>query len=83
MDFEEKVEGACSTILKTDPENWGLRNKALLQIIALVSSHQSEPPERLNEIFTSNLFRTLKEPVKNMVGWVLFSFELDSRQNHN
>ena len=70
--IEGKIEASCAIILKTDAEDWIIRNKSLLHIIEFVVSFQAETPERLNEVFTSNIFRTLKEPIKNMVGRIRY-----------
>ena len=65
--IESKVESLANTILKTDAESWEIRNKAFLQLTDLVSRFKDEPDEIINEHLTANIFRMLKEPVKNMV----------------
>lgn len=65
--IESKVEALANTILKTDAESWEIRNKAILQLGDIVMSFKDESEETINEHFTANVFRTLKEPVKNMV----------------
>lgn len=65
--IESKVEALANTILKTDAESWEIRNKAILQLGDLVMSFKDESEDTINEHFTANVFRTLKEPVKNMV----------------
>lgn len=65
--IESKVEALANTILKTDAESWEIRNKAILQLGDIVMSFKDESDEVINEYFTANVFRTLKEPVKNMV----------------
>ena len=65
--IESKVESLTNTILKTDAESWEIRNKAILQLTDLVLRFKDESDETINEHFTANVFRMLKEPVKNMV----------------
>jgi hypothetical protein len=67
MDASAKIELLCTTILKTDAESWEIRNKAMLQLTEIVVAHKDDAPEALNEIFSANVFKLLKEPVKNMV----------------
>eukprot|EP00598_Pedospumella_elongata_P002820 CAMPEP_0184974204 /NCGR_PEP_ID=MMETSP1098-20130426/5745_1 /TAXON_ID=89044 /ORGANISM="Spumella elongata, Strain CCAP 955/1" /LENGTH=858 /DNA_ID=CAMNT_0027496747 /DNA_START=70 /DNA_END=2646 /DNA_ORIENTATION=+ len=65
--IDSKVETLTNTILKTDAESWEIRNKAILQLTDLVSRFKDEPDEIINEHLTANIFRMLKEPVKNMI----------------
>jgi hypothetical protein len=65
--LESSVETLCETILKTDAEDWEVRNRAMLQLTDLMTKHKDDEQTTLNEIFTPNVFRFLKEPVKNMV----------------
>eukprot|EP01032_Pedospumella_encystans_P017632 gene17632-20086_t len=65
--IDSKVESLTNTILKTDAESWEIRNKAILQLTDLVSRFKDEPDEIINEHLTANIFRMLKEPVKNMI----------------
>lgn len=69
---EGTVEALCQTIMKTDTEDWEVRNKAMVQLAELVAKHKDDPPATLNEIFTANVFRALKEPIKSMVCDVFF-----------
>jgi hypothetical protein len=71
MDASGKIELLSTTILKTDSESWEIRNKAMLQLTEIVVAHKDDSPEDLNEIFSANAFKLLKEPVKNMVGRIL------------
>ena len=66
-DLESRVEILCNIILKTDSENWDVKNKALLQMTELIISYDSQPPMVLQEAFSQNFFRLLKEPVKILV----------------
>eukprot|EP00981_Chlorochromonas_danica_P006196 scaffold1307_cov166-Ochromonas_danica.AAC.18 len=63
--LESKVDQLCTTILQADSETWDVKNKAVLQLITLVSSYETKP-EALDD-FTPGVFRALKEPVKQMV----------------
>jgi hypothetical protein len=65
--LEEQVETLCHTILKTDVEYWDIRNRAVLQITELFRSYQKESPIVINEAFTTNLFRSLLQPIKSLV----------------
>lgn len=65
--IEHKIETLCASIIKTDQEEWDSRNKSLQQIIDIVISYANEPAHTINEAFTPNVFRYLKEPIKNMV----------------
>eukprot|EP01038_Epipyxis_sp_PR26KG_P011776 gene11776-15757_t len=60
--FESKVEDICNKILKTDSEFWEIKNKAVQQLISLVSQYEDNP-----DVLSSSFFRMLKEPVKNMI----------------
>ena len=65
---EERVEALCTIIIRTDPEDWVVRNKALLHISELVSKCTPEHPRIA---FTSNIFRALNEAIKAMVIYFL------------
>jgi hypothetical protein len=67
MEASAKIELLSTTILKTDAESWEIRNKAMLQLTEIVVAHRDDSPETLNELFSANVFKLLKEPVKNMV----------------
>ncbi len=64
--IEGKVEQLCSIILKSE-EFWETKNKAVLVLIDLLLPFEGQSEEHINEVFTPNIFRLLKEPVKAMV----------------
>ncbi len=81
--IESKVESLTNTILKTDAESWEIRNKAILQLTDLVLRFKDETDETINEHFTANVFRMLKEPIKNMVmSWRSPSYPHDSIETY-
>lgn len=63
--LETKVEQLSQTIVTTDSENWDVKNKAILQITVLFMAYENSP--ELQDQFTPNLMRILKEPVKLLV----------------
>ena len=66
---EQAVSVQCSTILKTDAERWETKNKALMALVEIVEQYRSvDDYTRIQEVFGMNIFRLLKEPVKNMIG---------------
>lgn len=65
--IEAKVDSLCSTILKTDAEDWEKRNKAMLQLTDMVNTFKDLSAEEINDAFTANVFRMMKDPTKNMV----------------
>lgn len=65
--IEAKIDALCSTILKTDAEDWEKRNKAMLQLTDIAISFKDESVQAINDAFTANVFRMMKEPIKNMV----------------
>lgn len=64
---EDRIEALCATILKTDSENWDLKNKAVLSLIEIVKAYENQSTAVITEVFTPALFRTLKEPIKQLV----------------
>jgi len=62
---EADVEKQCNLILKTDPEFWEIRNKAVLALTELVGKHERHP--NVQDILGMSVFRLLKEPMKNMM----------------
>ncbi len=64
--IESKVEQLCNIVLKTE-EFWETKNKAVLVLIDLLLPFEGQSEETINEVFTVNVFRLLKEPVKAMV----------------
>jgi len=71
--LESKIESLCEQILKTDSENWDAKNRAVLQITELVLEFDGRTPSDINDAFTPNLFRILKEPIKILVR-ILFGY---------
>jgi hypothetical protein len=66
-DLESKVINLCDAILKADTEHWDVKNRAVLQMTELFRSYQSEDLSVVNEAFTPEVFRALKEPVVQLV----------------
>lgn len=66
--FEEKVEKLCDLVMKTDLF-WEDRNKAVIQLVDLFLPFGGRSEDEISEMFTTNVFRTLKEPIKTMV-WI-------------
>ncbi len=60
--LESKVEQLCALIMRTDNENWDTKNKAIVQMTEMFLEQGDDV-----EVFTPNLFRALKEPVKLLV----------------
>ncbi len=70
--LESKVEQICALIMRTDNENWDTKNKAIVQMTEMFLEQGDDV-----EVFTPNLFRALKEPVKLLVStsnYKLFQF---------
>lgn len=65
--LEAKIEYLCDQVLKADSENWDARNRAVIQITELVLEHDGLSATDLNDAFTPNVYRALKEPVKILV----------------
>ena len=65
--IEKKVEKECELILKTDNEFWEIRNTSMLKLIAIVTSLQGTEADHVQEVFSLNIFRLLKDPIKQMV----------------
>lgn len=65
--FETKIEHLCGVILRLDAENWEPRNKALLQIISMVTHIEEDDEDRIHDFINPKLFKTLKEPIKHLV----------------
>jgi hypothetical protein len=65
--IDGKVEVFCNQILKTDSEFWEIRNKAVLGLTSLISSYEGADSNKIQEVFNSNVFRLLKDPVKDIV----------------
>lgn len=69
--LEAKIEYLCDQILKADSENWDTRNRAVIQITELILEYDGLSAADLNDAFTPNLYRSLKEPVKVLVSTFL------------
>jgi hypothetical protein len=65
--FDAKAEQLCNVILKTDAEFWEKRNQAVLQLTALLTQLESQNTSTSQEIFSTNFYRLIKEPVKIMI----------------
>ena len=65
--IEAKVDSLCAIILKTDAEDWEIRNKAMLQLTDVVNAFKDSTAQEITDAFTANVFRTMKDPIKNMV----------------
>lgn len=65
--IEATIESLCNQILKSDQEDWESKNKSLLQITDIISNYQDHSQNEINEIFSQNIFRSLKEPIKLLV----------------
>lgn len=66
MTFESKVDTQGGVILKTDPEFWEIRQKALGALLNALDDYSSNDSS-LSSVFTPNAFRLLKEPIRSMV----------------
>jgi len=62
---EAEVEKQCGLILKTDPEFWDTRNKAVLALTELFGRYEQHP--NVQDVLGMNVFRLLKEPIKSMM----------------
>ena len=71
-ELESQFESLCATVMKTDNENWEVKNRAVLQMTELVQTYEGQSPQIIQEAFTSNLFRTLKEPMKVLVSCSIY-----------
>lgn len=65
--LESKFESLCVTILKPDIENWDHKNRAVIQMTELVKSYQDYSPSVIQDAFSPELYRMLKEPIKLLV----------------
>jgi hypothetical protein len=66
-DFEGRIEALCNVIVNSDAELWDARNKAVLEITAMITRYEGLDYARIPEIFTPSIFRLLKEPVKTLI----------------
>jgi hypothetical protein len=67
MPIESDVEQLCDIIMKKKPEFWESRNKAMIDLTTLVKRYEGSSNAKIIEIFTNNVFRHLKEPVKSLL----------------
>lgn len=74
--LEHRIEQFHDLILKPDIENWDAKNRAILQLIELFKQYENESQTVISEVFTTECFRLLKEPVKLLVSQKVFSFSL-------
>jgi hypothetical protein len=65
--LESRVESLCTLIVKTDPEIWDIRNKAVSEMISLMSPYDGCSKEQIQELFSPNVFKHLKEPIKMLI----------------
>jgi len=65
--FYTNVEGLCSIIDRTNPEFWDERNKAILNLTILVKRFESYESPRIQEIFTADALRLMRDPIKSMI----------------
>jgi hypothetical protein len=69
--FESKVLSYCDIILKSDGE-WDAKNRAVLSMTDLFRSYEGQHIDVINEVFTPEIFRSLKEPVAHLVSEYTF-----------
>lgn len=67
VDLETKIEQLCTLIMKAADIEWESKNKSVLQIIELIRAYDGQPSTVIQEAFTPNIYRSLKEPVKLLV----------------
>ncbi len=66
-DLEGKIEKECQVILRTDSEEWDKRNKAMLNLTAIIAKYETATYQVIVDQFTTGVFRLLKDPVKSMI----------------
>jgi ABC-type taurine transport system substrate-binding protein len=76
-DFNEKVDKFCNIILKKsdasqndirqNDEFWEQRNKAIIDLTALVQKFEESPQCKVSDAFNPNVFKKLKDPIKSMI----------------
>ncbi len=66
-DLESKIEKECQVILRTDSEEWDKRNKAMLNLTAIVAKYETSTYQVIVDQFTTSVFRLLKDPIKSMI----------------
>ena len=65
--MDSKVEALCIKILTTDSEFWEARNKAVLSLTSLIMPYEGAESSRIQEVFNTNIFRLLKDPIKDII----------------
>jgi len=65
--LEKRVEACCGTILQFVPEFWEDRNRAMLELTVAVGEYEGAGVAEVQEVFTTQLFRTMREPIRSMV----------------
>jgi hypothetical protein len=65
--FEREVSKECAILVRKDAEEWEAKNKAISQLTRMVRKYENMELERIQEIFGMNIFRVLKEPIKQMM----------------
>jgi len=65
--LESKIETLCDQILKAESENWDAKNRAVLQLTDLILEYDGHSASDINDAFTPNIYRTLKEPIKLLI----------------
>lgn len=65
--IDAKVEALSIKILSTDSEFWEARNKAVLCLTTLILPYEGAESSRIQEVFNANVFRMLKDPIKDII----------------
>ena len=65
--LEKQAEPLCLSIKQTLAENWEIRNKSVLGLLTLITQYENASPTTIQEAFSANFFRMLKEPLKDLV----------------
>ncbi len=65
--FERRIESIGCIITKNTPEFWEERNKAVMELIALVTQCEGFSMTRVHELFSACVFRALRDPIKSMI----------------
>jgi hypothetical protein len=67
MSFESRIETFCNIITATKSEDWDKRNNAVLNLTKLISECDGEETSKIQDLFNSNVFKLLKDPIKDLV----------------
>ena len=65
--LEKQAEPLCNSIKQTLAENWEIRNKSVLGLLTLITQYENASPTVIQEAFSANFFRMLKEPLKDLI----------------